>query len=52
MKSAVLEMTVKMLDITHHPRHFEASLEIAQVQLAFESISCTFFLDFMRLHRL
>ena len=27
MKSALLEMTIKMLDITHHPRHFDASLE-------------------------
>ena len=27
VKSAILETTVKMLDITHHPRHFDASLE-------------------------
>ena len=27
MKSAILETTVKMLGITHYPRHFDASLE-------------------------
>src|SRR5258708_36495880 len=27
VKSALLETTVKMFDITHHPHHFDASLE-------------------------
>src|SRR5713226_1306608 len=27
MKSALLEMTIKMLDITYHPHHFDVSLE-------------------------
>ncbi len=27
VKSALLETTVKMFDITHHPHHFDASLK-------------------------